>query len=203
MIALLRGSLLEKHPSRVIVDVSGVGYDVQVPLSTFYGLGEPGGEVTLRIHTHVREDVIALYGFSTPIEQDLFERLISISGIGPKLALSVLSGIEPADLIRAIRTQDVVRLTAIPGVGKKTAERIGLELKDRLPQPAMATEPAGATVRPEDQLREDLLSALLNLGYQRQAAEKAIERAVNAHPDAGFEQSLRDALRSMMKGHDR
>lgn len=203
MIALLRGSLLEKHPSRIIVDVNGIGYDVQVPLSTFYGLGEPGADVTLRIHTHVREDVLALYGFSTRVEQDLFERLISISGIGPKLALSVLSGIEPADLIRAIRTQDVVRLTAIPGVGKKTAERIGLELKDRLPPPAVAAEPAGEPRRPEDQVREDLLSALLNLGYQRSAAEKAIDRVLKAQPDAGFEQSLRDALRSMMKGHDR
>ena len=143
MIALLRGSLIEKHPSRVVIDVGGVGYDVQVPLSTFYGLGEPGATVVLRIHTHVREDLIALYGFSTPLEQDLFERLIAISGIGPKLGLAVLSGIEPADLIRAIRTQDVARLTKIPGVGKKTAERIGLELKDRLPQVAIqAAEPA-------------------------------------------------------------
>ena len=149
------------------MDVGGVGYDVQVPLSTFYGLGEPGATVVLRIHTHVREDLIALYGFSTPLEQDLFERLIAISGIGPKLGLAVLSGIEPADLIRAIRSQDVARLTKIPGVGKKTAERIGLELKDRLP--AQATPAAGlvpASGRPEDQLRDDLLSALVNLGYQ-------------------------------------
>lgn len=204
MIALLRGSLIEKHPSRVVVDVGGVGYDVQVPLSTFYGLGEPGATVVLRIHTHVREDLIALYGFSTPLEQDLFERLIAISGIGPKLGLAVLSGIEPADLIRAIRSQDVARLTKIPGVGKKTAERIGLELKDRLP--AQATPAAGlvpASGRPEDQLRNDLLSALVNLGYQSTAAEKAIDHALKASPDAGFEQALRDALRSMMKGHDR
>ena len=204
MIALLRGSLIEKHPSRVVVDVGGVGYDVQVPLSTFYGLGEPGATVVLRIHTHVREDLIALYGFSTPLEQDLFERLIAISGIGPKLGLAVLSGIEPADLIRAIRSQDVARLTKIPGVGKKTAERIGLELKDRLP--AQATPAAGlvqASGRPEDQLRDDLLSALVNLGYQSTAAEKAIVRALKASPDAGFEHALRDALRSMIKGHDR
>jgi holliday junction DNA helicase RuvA len=204
VIALLRGSLIEKHPSRVVVDVGGVGYDVQVPLSTFYGLGEPGAIVVLRIHTHVREDLIALYGFSTPLEQDLFERLIAISGIGPKLGLAVLSGIEPADLIRAIRSQDVARLTKIPGVGKKTAERIGLELKDRLP--AQATPAAGsvaASGRPEDQLRDDLLSALVNLGYQSTAAEKAIDRVLKTSPDAGFEQALRDALRSMMKGHDR
>ena len=133
MIALLKGILAEKHPSRIIVDTGGVGYDVQVPLSTFYTLGEPGAALTLRIHTHVREDVIALYGFSTSLEQELFERLIAISGVGPKLALAVLSGIEPADLIRAVRLGDVARLTAIPGVGKKTAERIGLELRDRLP----------------------------------------------------------------------
>ena len=183
------------------MDVGGVGYDVQVPLSTFYGLGEPGAAVILRIHTHVREDLIALYGFSTPLEQDLFERLIAISGIGPKLGLAVLSGIEPADLIRAIRTQDVARLTKIPGVGKKTAERIGLELKDRLPQIAVqAAEPASGTGRPEDQLRDDLLSALVNLGYQAAAAEKAIDRVIKASPDAAFEQALREALRSMMKG---
>jgi len=204
MIALLRGSLLEKHPSRVVVDVGGVGYDVQVPLSTFYGLGEPGATVVLRIHTHVREDLIALYGFSTALEQDLFERLIAISGIGPKLGLAVLSGIEPIDLIRAIRTQDVARLTKIPGVGKKTAERIGRELKDRLPQVAVqAAEPSPGSGRPEDQLRDDLLSALVNLGYQSAIAEKAIDRVLKASPDAGFEHALREALRSMMKGHDR
>jgi Holliday junction DNA helicase RuvA len=200
MIALLKGTLLDKAPSRVIVDVGGVGYDVQVPLSTFYGLGDTGANVTLRIHTHVREDVIALYGFSTTLEQDLFERLISISGIGPRLGLAVLSGIEPPDLIRAIKTQDVARLTAIPGIGKKTAERIGLELKDRLPQAATLSSQAPAGGRPEDQLREDLVSALLNLGYQRNTAEKAIDKTLKASPDAGFEQALRDALRSMMKG---
>jgi holliday junction DNA helicase RuvA len=203
VIALLRGTLIEKAPSRVIVDVAGVGYDVQVPLSTFYALGEPGMGVVLRIHTHVREDVIALYGFQTNLEQDLFERLISISGIGPKLALAVLSGIEPADLIRAIRVQDVARLTKIPGIGKKTAERIGLELKDRLPH---AAEPAGAataSTEPEDHRRDDLLSAMVNLGYQRAAAEKAIDNVTKAMPEAPFEQVLREALRSMMKGHDR
>jgi len=203
VIAVLRGTLLEKQPSRVVVDVAGVGYDVQVPLSTFYGLGEPGAGVTLRIHTHVREDAIALFGFSTPLEQDLFERLIAISGIGPKLALAVLSGIEPADLIRAIKTQDVARLTKIPGIGKKTAERIGLELKDRLPQPALAAGPAPVSARPEDQFRDDLLSALLNLGYQRPAAEKAIDQVLKDSAGIGFEHALRDVLRSMMKGHER
>jgi len=198
VIASLRGTLLEKHPSRLIVGVGGVGYDVQVPLSTFYVLGEPGVEVTLRVHTHVREDMIALYGFATPLEQQLFEKLIGISGIGPKLALAVLSGIEPLDLIRAVRLQDVARLTAIPGVGKKTAERIGLELKDRLPAGMPGGDPGAAASRPEDQLQTDLLSALLNLGYQRQAAEKAIDKVVA--PGAGFEQALRDVLRALMRG---
>jgi Holliday junction DNA helicase RuvA len=197
VIALLRGTLVEKAPSRLIVDVAGVGYDVQVPLSTFYGLGEPGADVSLRVHTHVREDVIALYGFATVLEHDLFERLIAISGVGPKLELAVLSGIEPADLIRAVRQQDVARLTAIPGIGKKTAERIGLELKDRLPA---SLQPAGQAdaASPGDQLRADLLSALLNLGYQRGAAETAIDKAMKASPEAAFEQALRDTLRRLM-----
>jgi holliday junction DNA helicase RuvA len=203
VIALLRGTLIEKHPSRIVVDVAGVGYDVQVPLSTFYGLGDPGATVSLRVHTHVREDAIALFGFGTRLEQDLFERLIAVNGIGPKLALAVLSGIEPADLIRSIRTQDVARLTAIPGIGKKTAERIGLELKDRLPQAMQAAEPARVGGAPVDQLRDDLLSALVNLGYQRAIAEKAIEAVLKTSPSAGFEEALREALRSMMKGHGR
>jgi holliday junction DNA helicase RuvA len=199
MIARLKGLVAEKAPNRLIVDVQGVGYEVLVPLSTFYVVGEPGAEVTLRIHTHVREEALSLYGFVTAIEQDLFERLIGISGIGPKLALAVLSGIEPPELVKAIRLQDVARLTAIPGVGKKTAERIGLELKDRLPAAVHPIAP-GQAAAPGDQLREDLLSALLNLGYQRAAAEKGIDRALAAAPDAGFEQALRDALRLLMRG---
>jgi holliday junction DNA helicase RuvA len=199
VIARLAGTLVEKHPSRLIVDVGGVGYDVLVPLSTFYGLGDPGSGVALRIHTHVREDVIALYGFASPLEQDLFERLISISGIGPKLALAVLSGIDPAELVRAIRLQDVARLTRIPGVGKKTAERIGLELKDRLPHVAAAAGAAPEITSPEDALREDLLSALANLGYQRASAEKAVDAALKKNPDTTFEDALRDVLRGMMK----
>jgi Holliday junction DNA helicase RuvA len=198
VIARLSGTVLEKHPNRVVVDVGGVGYDVQVPLSTFYGLGEAGAGVTLRVYTHVREEVIALYGFASPLEQELFERLISISGIGPKLALAVLSGIDPGELVRAIRTQDVARLTRIPGVGKKTAERIGLELKDRMPQGA-----APHSGQPDDAeaggLRDDLLSALANLGYQRGAAEKAVDAVLKKAPDASFEQALRDVLRGMMK----
>jgi Holliday junction DNA helicase RuvA len=203
MIAVLRGSISEKTPSRVIVDVGGVGYDVLVPLSTFYVLGEPGAAVTLRIHTHVREDVIALYGFITPLEQELFERLIAISGVGPKLALAVLSGIEPAELIRAIRAQDVARLTRIPGIGKKTAERIGLELKDRLSSAlhdaANIGEPAPAASTGTDHLRDDLLSALVNLGYQRPVAEKAVDKVLKAQPEARFEAALKDVLRALMK----
>lgn len=200
MIALLRGTLVDKLPNRLIVDVAGVGYDVQVPLSTFYVLGESGAAVTLRIHTHVREDTIALFGFATALELDLFERLIGISGIGPKLALAVLSGIEPADLIKAIRLQDVARLTSIPGIGKKTAERIGLEMKDRLPAaaPGAGVVPAAATRR--EQMRDDLVSALMNLGYQRPAAEKALEKTLQQSEDVAFEQALKETLRRLMKG---
>jgi Holliday junction DNA helicase RuvA len=199
VIARLKGTLAEKAPNRLTVDVAGVGYDVLVPLSTFYGIGEIGADVALRIHTHVREEVIALYGFATPLEQDLFERLISISGIGPKLALAVLSGIDPGELVRAIRTQDVARLTRIPGVGKKTAERIGLELKDRLP--LATTAPAGQSdaTTPGEDLRSDLLSALTNLGYKGQVAERAVDAAVKKTPDASFEDVLRDILRGMTR----
>jgi len=198
VIARLKGILAEKAPNRLTVDVGGVGYDVLVPLSTFYGIGEPGAPVALRIHTHVREDVIALYGFASALELDLFERLISISGIGPKLALAVLSGIDPGDLVRAIRTQDVARLTRIPGVGKKTAERIGLELKDRMPLATVAA--AGQTgAAPGDELRSDLHSALTNLGYKGQVAEKAVDAAIKKTPDGTFEQVLRDILRGMTR----
>ena len=199
MIAYLRGQIFEKQPNRIIVDVSGVGYDVLVPLSTFYGLGDAGSEIALRIHTHVREEALALYGFATRLEQDLFERLIGISGIGPKLALAVLSGIEPAELIRAIERGDVARLTGIPGVGKKTSERIVLELKDRLPrlQPALAATGAVAVESPA--LRDDVLSALMNLGYHRPLAEKAVDAAVKAVPDGDFERTLRQALRELAR----
>jgi Holliday junction DNA helicase RuvA len=199
VIARLKGTLAEKAPNRLTIDVAGVGYDVLVPLSTFYGIGEIGAPVSLRIHTHVREEVIALYGFATPLEQDLFERLISISGIGPKLALSVLSGIDPGELVRAIRTEDVARLTRIPGVGKKTAERIGLELKDRLPLAATAFAGPAGDAAPGEDLRSDLLSALTNLGYKGQVAEKAVDGALKKTPDASFEDVLRDILRGMTR----
>ena len=200
MIAQLRGRILEKQPNRVIVDVNGVGYDVFVPLSTFYVLGDAGSDVTLRTHTHVREDTWSLYGFATMLEQELFERLIGVSGIGPKVALAVLSGIEPYELIRAIERADVARLTAIPGVGKKTSERIVLELKDRLPRPqAAAVASGGEAVTAAPDVRDDVLSALVNLGYHRPLAEKAVGTAVTIVPNGGFEQTLKQALRELSK----
>jgi Holliday junction DNA helicase RuvA len=197
VIAHLRGRLFEKQPNRIVVDVNGVGYDVFVPLSTFYGLGDAGAEIALRIHTHVREDALLLYGFATRLEQELFERLISVSGIGPKVALAVLSGIEPGDLISAIRRGDLARLTAIPGVGKKTSERIVLELKDRLPKADHTPAPDGAAVEPS-LLKDDVLSALMNLGYHRPLAEKAVAAALTSAP-GDFEQTLRQALRELAR----
>jgi holliday junction DNA helicase RuvA len=198
VIAHLRGTVLEKHPNRVVIDVSGVGYDVAVPLSTFYGLADAGREASLRVHTHVREDTIALFGFATALELELFERLIGISGIGPKVALAVLSGIEPAELVGAVERGDLARLTAIPGVGKKTAERIVLELKDRLPK--MAISAVANVVTEGSVLRDDLLSALINLGYHRPLAEKAVDAALkSAGHDAGFERTLKHALRELAR----
>ena len=196
MIAHIRGRLLEKHPTHLVVDVGGVGYQLAVPLSTFYDVGEPGAEVALRVHTHVREDALLLFGFLTALERDLFERLIAVSGVGPRLALAVLSGIEPQGLVRAVRDGDVARLTAIPGIGRKTAERVVLELRVRLPK-TLAAEPAlgPATGR----LRDDLLSALLNLGYHRPLAEKAVDGALAAQPDVTFETALRAALLRLAK----
>jgi len=199
VIAHLRGRIFEKHPNRLVLDINGVGYDVFVPLSTFYGLGEPGAETALRIHTHVREDALVLYGFATLLEQELFERLIGVSGIGPKVALAVLSGIEPLELIRAIERGDLARLTAIPGVGKKTSERIVLELKDRLPHAQVAAVTAGVATSEPSTERDDVLSALVNLGYHRPLAEKAVESAIKAQPDGGFERTLKQALRELAR----
>ena len=197
MIAFLRGRVLEKHPNRLIVDVGGVGYDVAVPLSTFYTAEDAGAEIALRVHTHVREDQIALYGFATALELAAFERLIAVSGIGPKLALSVLSGIESRDLIGAIQRGDVARLTRIPGVGKKTAERIVVELRDRLPK-ALESTGAVAPPEPEDTLREDLISALANLGYHRQAIDKVLDKVLNGATPAA-PSAFQDALRASLK----
>lgn len=199
MIAWLSGRILEKHPNRIIVDVAGVGYDVAVPLSTFYGLGEAGEAVSLRIHTHVREDQLALYGFSTALELAVFERLIGVSGIGPRLALSVLSGIEPRDLVAAIQRGDLARLTSIPGVGKKTAERISVELRDRLPRALEAAAGAAPPPAPGDALRDDLTSALVNLGYHRQAIDKALDKVLNGVEAPEFQAVLRAALKELAR----
>jgi Holliday junction DNA helicase RuvA len=193
MIALLRGVLLEKHPNQAIVDVGGVGYDVAIPVSTFSSLPNPGAEVRLRIHMHVREDALALYGFLTADEKNLFERLISVSGIGPTLGIKILSGLAAADLINGIRRGEVEKLVRIPGVGKKTAERMVLELRDKLPaatgdEPQAAPEPA---LSPTDQ---DVLSALLNLGCARPQAETAVRKAKAAGAPAEFEPLFRKAL---------
>ena len=199
MIAFLRGRILDKQPNLLIVDVQGVGYLVHVPLSTFYEAGERGADAALHIHTHVREDALQLYGFLSVLEQQLFERLISISGIGPKLAIAVLSGIEPRDFIGAVQRSDLARLTAIPGVGRKTAERVVLELKDRLAQFALhpGEQPAPATK--SERLRDDLLSALQNLGYHRPPAEKAIDATLAATDSPTFEHALKAALRELMR----
>lgn len=196
MIAHLHGRVYEKHPNRIILDVGGIGYDVLVPLSTYYVCGDPGTELSLRIHTHVREDQLALFGFSTALELSMFELLIAVSGIGPKLALSVLSGIEPRDLVGAIQRNDLVRLTAIPGVGKKTAERICVELRDRLPK-AVAAQ--GTPESPADTLRDDLASALVNLGYHRQNLDRVLQKVLASSSNARFDDALRLALRELSR----
>jgi len=191
VIAQLRGQILRKGPQEVVVDVAGVGYRVAIPVSTFYRLGEPGSVVELRTYTHVREDTLALYGFLTGAEQELFERLISVGGVGPRLAVNILCGIEVPELVAALRASDVTRLTRVPGVGKKTAERLIVELKDKMP-PAVAEEApmAPATGRP----KEDLLSALVNLGYSRAEVERGVDRALREDGSGRFEDLLRRAL---------
>jgi len=192
VIAHLRGRLARKDPARVIVDVNGVGYEVFIPLTTFSSLPENGSEVSMDIHTHVREDVIALYGFSTRRERGIFEKLMTISGIGPKLAVTILSGGSVEDLAGAIKRGDLARLTAIPGVGKKTAERIILELKDKLQDFAEAQVKSGVEV--------DVLSALENLGYNRALAESALRRAVDGDRDPAFDPLFKRTLQILTKG---
>jgi Holliday junction DNA helicase RuvA len=191
MIALLRGTLIEKHPNQAILDVGGVGYDVTVPISTFSKLPDAGGQTTLRIHTHVREDTLALYGFLTQDERNLFEKLIGVSGIGPSLAVKILSGMPAADLLSAIRRNELEKLVRIPGVGKKTAERMVLELRDKLPAPAGDDSAAAPQL---SQLDEDVLSALSNLGCARPAAEAAVRKARAAGAIEEFEPLFRKAL---------
>ena len=191
MIAHLRGRILRKGPQEAVLDVGGVGYRVSIPVSTFYRLGEPGAEVELRTYTHVREDTLALYGFLTGAEQDMFERLISVGGVGPRLAVNILSGIEVPDLVSALRTSDVSRLTRVPGVGKKTAERLIVELKDKMPVVVADEAPTAPTAGGP---KEDLLSALVNLGYSRGEVERGVDRALREDGSGRFEDLLRRAM---------
>jgi Holliday junction DNA helicase RuvA len=193
MIALLRGALIEKHPNQAIVEAGGVGYDVTIPVSTFTHLPEPGAEVRLRIHTHVREDALALYGFLTQDEKALFEKLIGVSGIGPTLAVKILSGLAAPDLIHSIRRGEVERLVRIPGIGKKTAERMVLELRDKLPA-VVGDEPETQPTPALSEIDQDVLSALLNLGCARPQAEAAVRKAKAAPGPADFEPLFRRAL---------
>jgi len=195
MIAQLRGTLLEKHPNQVIVDAGGVGYDVHIPVSTFTALGEEGATVTLRIYTHVREDALVLFGFLTAEEKAIFEKLISVSGIGPKLAITVLSGLATPDLVAAVRGGDVPRLVRIPGIGKKTAERIVLELKDKMAaMSASEGKSAIPSAPPVNAMDQDVLSALVNLGCSASAAEEAIRKAHEKKVEERFEPLFRAAL---------
>ena len=191
MIAHLRGKLMQKNPARVVIDVHGVGYEVSVPVTTFSALPDLGAEVSIDIHTHVREDVIALYGFSTRRERIIFEKLMTISGIGPKLAVTILSGGSVEELVGAIKRGDLPRLTAIPGVGKKTAERIILELKDKFQEFVDAA--------PKPAVQTDVVSALENLGYPRGIAEGALNRAANGDGDAAFDVLFKRALQILTK----
>jgi holliday junction DNA helicase RuvA len=193
MIAHLRGKLIARHPNQAIVETTGIGYDVTISVPTFSGLPPLGSEVALHIHTHVREDQLALYGFLRPEEKQLFEKLLTVSGIGPKLAITILSGMPAEDMVNAIRGNDVARLTKIPGIGRKTAERMVLELRDKLP---MAGEAVAAALPTLSATQEDVLSALMNLGYQRAAAEKALTAV---QKNGSFDAMFRDAMAAMTK----
>jgi len=194
MIGYLKGTLIEKKPSSVLMDVNGVGYLVTIPVSTFYDLPEEGTPLSLYIHTHVREDILALYGFRTTREKVLFEKLIGVSGIGPKMAIAFLSGMSVDELIPAIQRQDILKLTTIPGVGRKTAERVALELREQIS--ALLSEAAqAAQAKP---MQEDLISALVNLGYHRSQAERAVKKVLeDAKPDSSFETLLKNSLQTI------
>ena len=197
MIALLNGELLTKTTQTVVIDVAGVGFEVFIPLSTFYALPELHDKVTLEIYTHIRTDILTLFGFHTTLEKELFLMLISVSGIGPKLGLNVLSGIGPQDLLQAMAGSDAARLQAIPGVGKKTAERIALELKDKASKALGSLELApGLIVEAEDKrMMEDAVSALVNLGYTPKTARPAIEKARLKTAEITIEALIREALK--------
>lgn len=202
MIAYLSGKLLEKQANTAIVDVGGVGYEVSIPLSTFYELGEVGSDVQLRIYTYVREDAIQLFGFKTLRERALYLRLLSVQGIGAKSGITMLSGMSADEIIMAIRTDDLARLTSIPGVGRKTAERLVIELRDKVGELASAgSSPLDAEqpAQPADAVFEDALSALVNLGYQRNAAEKAVKQAAQEGTEMSVQKLLRRSLQVLAK----
>ena len=206
MIAHLNGRLLSKEPNSVIVDVAGVGYEVNIPLSTFYELANEGSDVQLRIYTHVKEDALQLYGFKTERERKLFVNFISVSGIGPKLGIALLSGMSADELINSIKSNNLARLTLIPGVGRKTAERLIVDLREKMTalaasqvEEAPGLETAASSGSSEDSVRSDALSALLNLGYQRSAAEKAIEAVLNDGGENTVESVLRRGLRKLAR----
>src|SRR5215475_3668234 len=205
MIAYLSGTVLSKQATSTIIDVGGVGYEVAIPLSTFYELADTGSAVQLRIYTHVREDALQLYGFKTARERELFLRIISVSGIGPKLGITLLSGMSADEMIASIRTNNLARLTLIPGIGRKTAERLIMELREKVAElsSAQLEEELGAqpeAAEPtEDIVRGDALSALLNLGYQRSAAEKAIDAALNEGGEITVETILRRSLKKLAR----
>ena len=194
MISHLRGTLLEKHPNQVMIDVQGVGYEVTIPVSAYSSLPAQGGAVSLHIHTHVREDILALFGFLTKEDKALFEKLIGVGGIGPKLAITALSGLTTEDLRSAIRTGAVEQLVRIPGVGKKTAERIVLELRDKM-GPVEAASPAGAPRSAFSAIEEDVISALMNFGASRASAEVAVTKARSASESNQFDALFRRALK--------
>lgn len=202
MIGHLRGVLTDKRPNQVLVDVGGVGYQVQIPLSTFYQLGDLRGEVTLLVYTHVREDQLALYGFLTAREKHFFEMLLSASGVGPSLALKILSGMSVDELLPAIKQGDLGQLTRIPGVGKKTAERVVVELRDKLAALESTGAARAASAPGRDGIEGDVISALLNLGYDRRNVERAVEEARKAASKtdaANFESLLKTSLQRLSK----
>ncbi|HEU4767017.1 MAG TPA: Holliday junction branch migration protein RuvA [Pyrinomonadaceae bacterium] len=203
MIAHLSGKLHSKHPNSVIVDVSGVGYEVNIPLSTYYDLADTGSNVQLRIYMHVKEDALQLYGFKTARERELFINFISVSGIGPRLGIALLSNMNADELIHSIKTNNLGRLTSIPGIGRKTAERLVVDLREKMTQLSLdqvvetPAEPETAGATGEDSVRAEALSGLLNLGYQRSAAEKAVESALSEGGDVSVESVLKRSLKKM------
>lgn len=205
MIAYLSGKLLEKEANSVIVDVNGVGYEVAIPLSTFYELGEIGSDVQLRIFTYVREDTLSLFGFKTIREKELFLKLISVSGIGAKSGIGILSGMSADEIINAIRSNNLMRLNSIPGIGKKTAERIVIELRDKINTISTGgietTQTTTTSAAPSgNEVYDDAVSALTNLGYQRQSAEKALNQAMQEGTEMSVQKLLRRSLQLLAKG---